>query len=109
AMLCAFGFEPFLRVMPADWRPKLEARIVNFRADDGHVDLKITAILRHALSLIKIANTSGTSPRMADANKNEACTALQQLNALLARSGFDLNDVRIGTAKMESRSRRRAA
>jgi hypothetical protein len=110
AMLAAFGLEPFLRVMPADWRPKLEARVVHLRANEGHPDLKVTQVLRSALSFIKIANTPGTSDAMSNANRHEACAALQQLNALLLRGGFDLNDVTVNTAKMaSSKSRRRAA
>jgi hypothetical protein len=110
AMLLAFGFESFLRIMPSDWRPKLEARVVHLRADDGHPDLKVTQVLRTALSLIKTANMPGTSAAVSNANKHEALAALGQLNVLLLRGGFDLNDVTVNTAGMSStKSRRRAA
>jgi hypothetical protein len=110
AMLATFGFEPFLRIMPSDWRPKFEARIVHLRADNGHPDLKITQVLRTALSLVKIASAPGTSPAVRVADEHEALVALEQLNALLLRGGFDLNDITLKTAKMtSSKSRRRAA
>jgi hypothetical protein len=82
ALLEALGLERFLRVMPGDWRPQLEARIVNLRADAGHPNLKITAVVRKALSLIKTANAPGTSGVVGESNRQEACAALQQVNAL---------------------------
>jgi hypothetical protein len=92
------------------WRPKFEARIVHLRADNGHPDLKITQVLRTALSLVKIASSPGTSPAVRVADEHEALVALEQLNALLLRGGFDLNDITLKTAKMtSSKSRRRAA
>jgi hypothetical protein len=107
--LTLFGFDAFLRVMPSDWRPKLEARIVNLRAEAGQPALKVTAALRSALSLAKIAATYGISEPVASSNRHEALNALQKVNVLLAGAGFDLNGIIVSTAKAASKSRRRAA
>jgi hypothetical protein len=99
----------FFRVMPKDWREQIEARVVNLRAEAGNPALKITAVLRKALSLIKTANAPGISIAVANSNKHEAVAALQQLAVLLARSGFDLNDIVVNTVRAATKSRRRAA
>jgi hypothetical protein len=109
AALAHLGFEPFLRVMPPDWRLKFVVRIVGLRAGAGHPESKITAILRKALSLAKTTATPGISEPMADSNRNEALAALGQINILLACGGLDLNDIVINGARTTSRSRRGAA
>jgi hypothetical protein len=99
----------FFRVMPPDWRSQIEARVINLRAETGNPVLKITAVLRKALSLIKTANTPGISAAVASSNKHEALAALQQLAVLLVRGGFDLNDITVSTTKAAPKTRRRAA
>jgi hypothetical protein len=109
AVLSNIDIVDFFQVMPRDWRGQIEARVTNLRAETGNPALKVTAVLRKALSLVKTANTPGISAAVASSNKHEALAALQQLGALLLRSGFDLNDITVSTTKAAPKSRRRAA
>jgi hypothetical protein len=111
AALESRGFNFFLQAIPAAFRPQLEERIVSLRADKGEPVLKVTSILRKALSLIKVASAPGTSAAVGRANEQEALVALRQLNGLLISGGFDLNDLVVNAQKTtsEPRRQRRAA
>jgi hypothetical protein len=109
AVLSSVSIVDFFRVMPPRWRDLIEARVINLRAETGNPALKITAVLRKALSLVKTAATPGVSSAVAESNRHEAVAALQQLTVLLVRGGFDLNDITVNTTKAAPKSRRRAA
>lgn len=68
--------------------------------------LRASEVLRRALSLVKIANTTpGITPIVAASNEKEALTALRQLNVMLANADID----EITVVKRYAKERRRAA
>jgi hypothetical protein len=105
----AMGLAWFFHTMPSAWREKIAARVANLQAENGTPALKLTAVLRKALSLVKTANTPGTSPAIAAGNRHEAIAALEQLVVLLIRQDVDLNDLTVTATGTTSKSRRRAA
>jgi hypothetical protein len=104
----ALGLPKFLRTMPAAWRSQMAAHVRRL-GDPDEPDIRLSEILRRALSLIKIAKTTpDISPAVASSNENEALVALRQLFALLLRVGIDLNDVAIVRSSAK-REKKRAA
>jgi len=79
------------------------------KTEVGAPDEKLSAVLRKALSLMKTANTPGTSAAVAESNQHEALAALRQLVALLVSRNLDPSDVTVSAAKAGARSHRRAA
>jgi hypothetical protein len=105
----ALGLMPFLRAMPADWRPQLKARLRSRGEpvlDDD--DLRVSDILRFALSHIKIAQTPPITPSVAAGHENQAIEALRGLFKLITKAGLDLNDVAIVRSSAR-REKKRAA
>jgi hypothetical protein len=104
----AYRFEPFMKVMPGAWRPKLERRIAGLsRTQAGEPSLlKPSEILRRALSLAKIAATAtGITPAVAAGNEKEAIAALRRLN--IALTGVDIDEITI--IQRYAKAKRRAA
>jgi hypothetical protein len=105
--LARIPVDDFYSVMPTSWRSDIEGRVIKLRAGVGAEPLiKVTEILRRALSLMKIATkTPGITPAVAAANEKEAITALRQLGVVLASAGVDLNEIAIMHSTVKARRR----
>jgi hypothetical protein len=83
AALRTWDISRLLRVLPKEWLGALQAR-VRMRALPH---LKASEMIRHALSLVKVANN--IAPAVVSANENEALTTLRQLNVILSDFATD--------------------
>jgi hypothetical protein len=107
-----FTLRDFLDRMPPEWRDELLRRRDNL--NKSRPDPKVAAtpfiraseVLRHALSLIKIATTTPEiTPIVAASNEKEAIVALRRLAVILA--GASIDEVTI--IQQYAKERRRAA
>jgi hypothetical protein len=86
----AIPFDRFLRVLPLDWRAKIEARLSRRpHAETAEAFIKASEVLRRALSLVKVADAPRTTPPIAASNEKEALAALRGLNTILVGVGID--------------------
>src|SRR5262249_26020068 len=105
AVLNAKGLPWFLGVMPADWQPQLEQRILGLRIRAGHLgDPKLTRIVRTAMSHLAAASAPGIS-RPVQQSQEEA--VLNALRALL-RLDVDIHTLAVGVQTPRARKQRRA-
>jgi|SRR5215831_3122726 len=75
--------------MPPAWCPELTARIANLPRVNDEPFIQASEILRHAISLVKIASAPKTTPVVAASNEKKAIAVLRQLNTVLAKASID--------------------
>jgi hypothetical protein len=87
AVWTVYGLTPFLRTISADMRSELERRIAGLRSHtkgDGPVLLRESEVLRFALSQVRIAVMSETTPANSKLAEEQALQALRALARTLA-------------------------
>jgi hypothetical protein len=110
--LSEIGLPANLAAMPASWMKIIEARVLGLRGASGaDPDLRLSKIIRTALSHLEIADSPETGKPAAQGQEHAALAALRGANAALRAIGRDLHDVEIVlvTAKSERTSKRRRA
>ena len=114
----ALPFDRFLRILSQDWRAEIESRLSKRpHVATAEAFIRASEMLRRAISLVKIADASKTTPVVAASNEKEALAALRQLNVVLAGAGIDevtivhqhAKERRCAKERRGARGRRRAA